>query len=29
MMGFSPVGTYEAWVEPLADTELLEISMRN
>ena len=29
MMGFSPVGTYEAWVEPLSDTELLEISLRN
>ncbi|MDQ1185708.1 3-mercaptopyruvate sulfurtransferase [Agrobacterium larrymoorei] len=28
MMGFSPVSTYEAWVEPLTDSEYLEISRR-
>jgi len=28
MMGFSPVSTYEAWVEPLTDSEFLEISRR-
>ncbi len=29
MMGFSPVSTYEAWVEPLTDSEYLEISRRS
>ena len=29
MMGFSPVSTYQAWVEPLTDSEYLEISRRN
>lgn len=28
MMGFSPVSTYETWVEPLTDSEYLEISNR-
>jgi thiosulfate/3-mercaptopyruvate sulfurtransferase len=29
MMGFSPVGTYETWVEPLTDAELLSVSVRS
>jgi thiosulfate/3-mercaptopyruvate sulfurtransferase len=29
MMGFSPVSTYEAWVQPLTDSELLEIAKRS
>ncbi|KQO76810.1 3-mercaptopyruvate sulfurtransferase [Rhizobium sp. Leaf262] len=29
MMGFSPVSTHEAWVEPLTDSEYLEISRRS
>lgn len=28
MMGFSPVGTYEAWVQPMTDAELTEIANR-
>ena len=29
MMGFSPVSTYEAWVQPLTDSELLQIAKRS
>lgn len=29
MMGFSPVGTYQAWVQPLSEAELLNIAIHN